>query len=273
MASGPAAGMLKPVRPRFGARTLLSFFLLLAFMLSVVAVQDNQGLLHDGGLAAAANIMASRSLLDLSPSFLRTVVEATLLTVAYAVAGMSVAIVIGLPGAVAISGIFFRRSMVRAGVAAGGRGMFASLRAFHELIWALLFVVVLGLSPLSGILAIGVPYGATIARVLGERLQDVESGPIAALRSSGASSWQVLTYGHAPMIAADAVAYLFYRCECAIRSAAVLSFVGLGGIGYRMEIALADLRFDQVWTLAGALVIAIVGVDRLSRAARRGWIS
>lgn len=152
---------------------------------------------------------------------------------------------------------------------AGVRGVLGFLRAIHELIWALIFVTAFGLSPLAGALAIGIPYGGIIGRILAERLQDVPDAPLQALRSSGASEMQVLIYGRAPAALADMVSYFFYRFECAVRSAAVLSFVGLGGIGFRISIALDDLRFGQVWTLLFALVLIIIAIDTWSAQVRR----
>ena len=181
---------------------------------------------------------------------------------------MSVAVVVGVPGALLVSGVLARRRASRAVTVVATRGVLATLRAVHELVWALLLLTVLGLHPLSGVLAIGIPYGATMARVLGDRLLDVPGAPLDALTAAGASPGQVLLYGRLPLAGADLAGYLFYRLECAVRAAAVLSFIGLGGIGLRIEVALADLRFDQVGTLLLALLVLVVGVDATARAVR-----
>jgi phosphonate transport system permease protein len=267
-----AAGALVPARPSPGGRSLLSAVLVIAFAASVLAVSGEE-LLGSGGGAAARSMAASLLAPDLSLGFLGTVAQATALTAAYAVAGMSVAVAVGLPGALLVSGALVRRRRARAVSVAGGRGLFATLRAIHELVWALLLLAILGLNPLSGILAIGIPYGATIARVLGDRLADVEAPPLAALGGAGAGPWQVLAYGRLPLAGANIAGYLFYRLECAVRSAAVLSFIGLGGIGLRIEVALADLNFAQVWTLLAALLVLVIAVDRISAAARGRWVA
>lgn len=251
---------------------MLTAVLTLAFLASTVAVMGGD-LLGSGGGRATRLLLTSVLRPELSPSFLVTVAEASLLTLAYAVAGMSVALVVGLPGALVVSGVVARRRSTRFVSVVGARGLFATLRAVHELVWALLLLTVLGLHPLSGIVAIGIPYGATIARVLGDRLADVAQGPIDSLVTSGAGPWQVLAYGRLPLAAADLSGYLFYRLECAVRAAAVLSFIGLGGIGYRIEIALADLAFEQVWTLLAALVLVVVVVDRVSTTIRARWVT
>lgn len=261
------AAVLVPARPRPGARTLLSALLVAAFAVSVLAV-GGERLVASGGAAAVRDMLASLLAPDLSPAFLLTVAEATALTAAYAVAGLSVALVIGIPGALLVSGTLARSRAGRVASVAGGRGVFATLRAIHELVWALLLLSILGLTPLSGILAIGIPYGATIARVLGDRLADVPEPPLAALAAAGAGRWQVLAYGRLPLAGGNLAGYLFYRLECAVRAAAVLSFIGLGGIGLRIEVALADLNFGQVWTLLAALLVLVVVVDRVSGVVR-----
>ena len=259
------AAVLVPVRPRPGGRGLLTAVLVAAFVASLVAV-DVDG--PSGGIAAARDLLTALLRPDLSPGFLATVAGATVLTAAYAVAGMSVAVLIAVPGALLCSGVLARRRTARAVTVGATRGVLATLRAVHELVWALLLLSVLGLHPLSGVLAIGIPYGATMARVLGDRLLDVPRAPLDALTTVGASPWQLLLYGRLPLAGADLAGYAFYRLECAVRAAAVLSFIGLGGIGLRVEVALADLRFDQVGTLLLALLLLVVGVDALARAMR-----
>lgn len=273
MGDEPSLSPLRAVRPRPSSRGLLTFLLAAAVVATLLAVDTGGGFLNPGGLQAARALAISLFSPDLSPGFLLVVADAALITLSYAVAGTTVALAVGLPGALLVSGVLTLRPLMRASSVGVARAVFGTLRAVHELVWALLLLTILGLTPLAGVLAIGLPYGATIARVLGERLQDVPDEPLQALRSTGASPWQVLCYGRLPLAAGDLSAYLFYRFECAIRAAAVLSFIGLGGIGYRMEIALADLRFGQVWTLLAVLVAIITVVDALSGRVRRQVIA
>lgn len=242
----------------------MSLLLVAAVLVSLLAVDPAGGVLNPGGWRVLGEILASLVRPDLSPAFLATVARESLLSVAYAVAGTTVAVAIGVPGALIASGVLLRGRSTRLASATAARGLLAVPRAIHELVWALLFVNAFGLSPMAGVLAIGVPYGAIIARVLAERLQDVPPEPLEALRTAGASQWQLLAYGRLPLVGADVVAYLFYRFECALRAAAILSFVGLGGIGRPFEAALADLRFERVWTLLFALVLLVLAVDAVS---------
>jgi phosphonate transport system permease protein len=122
---------------------------------------------------------------------------------------------------------------------------------------------------MAAVLALGIPYAGILGRIYSELLQDVPEAPLRALRSAGASEWRVFWYGRLPMALPDMLSYTFYRLECGVRSAAILSFVGLGGLGYQVQIALADLDYATAWTFLLALVALVVGVDVWSTLVRR----
>lgn len=267
--TGQPPGTLVRAPARLSRRGLVTLLLVAAFAASLLPVEWN---LHTGGAAALGDMLAALLQPDLSPAYLARAGRAALLTVAYATTGMTVAVLLGIPAALVASGVLVRGRGARTASAGAARALLAVPRAPDELVWALLFVEIFGLSPWAGVLGIGLPYGATIGRVLAERLQDVPDEPLAALRSAGASEWQVLLYGRIPHVIADAVAYVSYRYECGVRAAAILSFVGLGGIGLEIDIALADLRFGRVWTLAAVLTLLIVAIDAASSRVR-AWIA
>lgn len=255
------------------SRKLLTLILLGAVLLSLASVRWSSGIIHPGGVASIAQML--RGLLDLefSPAFLKLAVEATWTTLAYAVAGMTVAVAIGLPLGAVASGVLARSTRVRWGSVAGVRFLLAFLRSIHELVWAWLFVVAIGLSPLAAVLALGIPYGGILGRIYSEILTDVPQQPLRALRSAGASEVKVFFYGRLPAALPDMLSYTFYRFECAIRSAAILSFVGIPGLGYHIQLSLDDLYYGRVWTLLLFLVALIVLVDLWSSVVRRSMTS
>jgi len=266
----------RPVLSRIrmpGQRMQLTLILVVIFLWSVLSVRSPSSLVHTGGLGALGEIVSAFFRPDLSPGLLSKVAADAWRTIAFAVTGMTVALVIGVPAGVLASGVVQRRSAGRTGVTTITRGVLAVLRAVHEIVWAILFVAAFGLSPIAGVLAIGIPYGGILGRVLAERLQDVPDAPLHALRTTGAGEAKVLLFGRAPIVLADVVSYVFYRFECAVRAAAVLSFVGLGGLGFRISIALDDLAFEQVWTAVFALVLIIIGIDLWSAGVRKRLVS
>lgn len=240
-----------------------------AVALSLLPALLGGDLLHPGGAASIGAIVRALFSPDLSPSFLWVAVKASWTTVAYAVTGMTVAFAIGFPLGIAASGVLAPSERGRLAAISTVRFGLAVMRSIHELVWALLLVVAIGFSPITAILALGIPYGGILGRIFAETLADVPEQPLRALRASGASELKVLLYGRLPMATSDMLGYTFYRFECAIRSAAIFSFVGIAGLGYQLQLSLDDLLFDQVWTLLFFLVVLVALVDLWSSVVRR----
>lgn len=245
----------------FHNRTILSTMLLAAFAWSLLSVGWERGLLHARGLATAWEIIAALFQPDLSAEILNLAVIAAWRTLAYATAGMTLAVALAVPLGVAASGVLCSGRF--AGVLSGGafRGLLGLMRAVHELVWAWLFVAAIGLTPLAAVFALAIPYGGILGRILADMLNDVPEEPLRSLRSAGAGEFKVLLYGRLPMALANVLSYTFYRFECAIRSAAIMSFVGLGGLGYQIQISLDDLHYNEVWTFVLVLVGLVFLVD------------
>jgi phosphonate transport system permease protein len=258
--------------PRFEAlqgRGALTVILIVAFLLSLASVDWNGKMLHAGGVAAVVDIFEAALQPNLSGDVLEKAARETWTTLTYAVAGMTVGLAIGLPAGIIASGTTTRAGWLRRLNVGVARGVLAFMRAIHELVWAWIFVAAIGLSPMAAVFALGIPYGGILGRIYAELLQDVPEGPLRALRSAGAREWRVLLYGRLPMATPDMVSYGFYRLECGIRSAAIMSFVGLGGLGQQIQLSLADLDYERMWTYLFFLVALIVVVDLWSTQFRR----
>lgn len=226
-------------------------------------------LVHPGGAASAAQIFSALFTPRLSPDFLLLALSASWTTLTFAVAGITLAIAIGLPMGVLGSGVLLAPGARRLTTMAVVRVVLGFLRSIHELVWAWLFVVAIGLSPIAGIFALAIPYAGILGRIYAEILVDVPEQPLNALRSSGASEFKIFLYGRLPMALPDMLSYTFYRFECGIRSAAILSFVGITGLGYQIKLSLDDLLYNEVWTLLFFLVALVVLVDLWSSVVRR----
>ena len=248
---------------------MLSLLLLGAFLVSLVSVPWGGDIVHPGGVAALREFGAALIDLDLSPAFLATTARAAWQTVTFAVTGLTVALLIGAPLGVLASGVLVRGTARRRTLVVAVRFVLGFLRSIHELVWAWLLVAAIGLSPMAAVLALGLNYGGILGRIYSELLVDVPEEPLRALRASGASESKVFLYGRLPMAFPDIVSYTFYRLECGVRSAAILSFVGIAGIGFQLQLSLADLYYDEVWTLLLALVAMVAVVDWWSSAVRR----
>ena len=213
---------------------------------------------------------------DLTPDFLRLGLAATWQTLAYAVAGITLAVLLGLPLGIAAAGSAAgspNSPIVGTSLVVAVRLVLAALRSVHELVWAVLFVAAFGLSSLTAILALALPYAGILGRIYGELFNQVPQEPLRALQTTGASPFRVFLYGRLPMALPEMIGYTFYRFECAIRSAAIMSFVGIRGLGFEIQLSLNDLLFDQVWTLMLFLVVLIILVDLWSSRVRRSLVS
>ena len=188
-------------------------------------------------------------------------------------AGITLAIVLGFPLGVVASGAVFGSGRFSVALVVAVRFLLAMVRSVHELVWAVLFVAAFGLSSLTAILALALPYAGILGRIYADLFNDVPQAPLQALRASGAPPFRVFLYGRLPMALPDAAGYTFYRFECAIRAAAIMSFVGIRGLGFEIQLSLNDLLFDQVWTLMLFLVALVLVVDRWSSMLRRSLMA
>lgn len=254
---------------RGGGRGLLTLILLATLVWGLLQVEWQDGLLRTGGLGVLSRLASGITRPDLAPETLLRALDAVWLTVVYAVAGMTVALGLGIPLGIIASGTLATSGGARRTAMAAGRGVLAAMRAVHELVWAWLFVVAIGLSPFAAVLAIGIPYAGILGRITADLLNDVPPGPLRALRAAGAGEAKTLLYGRLPATVPDLVAYSFYRFECALRASAIMGFVGLGGLGFEIQSALADLDYRQVGTYLAALILLIVAVEAWSSAVRR----
>ncbi|WML26649.1 ABC transporter permease subunit [Neobacillus sp. OS1-33] len=251
-------------------RLILSLLLIAVFVWSLFSIQWNSDLFHAGGIPTMLQILKGLIQPDLSAEVLIKGFESAWITLAYAVAGMFLALIYALVVGTLASGTLTSKRISRLTSKIFFRGILGFTRSIHELIWAWLFVAAVGLSPYAAIFALAIPYGGILGRIFADMLNDVREEPITALRAAGASRLQILFYGYLPLIWADMISYTMYRFECAIRSSAIMSFIGLGGLGYQIQLSLADLKYDQVWAYVFFLIALVLLVDIWSNYVRKG---
>ncbi|MBV7506535.1 ABC transporter permease subunit [Bacillus sp. sid0103] len=252
-------------------RVILTLLLIAVFVWSLFSIQWSADLFHAGGIPTMLQIFEGLIQPNLSVEVLTKGLESAWITLAYAVAGMSLALIYAFIVGVLASGVLTSSKVARLTSKICFRGILGFTRSIHELIWAWLFVAAVGLSPYAAIFALAIPYGGILGRIFADMLNDVPAPPITALSSSGASKLQILIYGYFPLVWSDMISYTLYRFECAIRSSAIMSFVGLGGLGYQIQLSLADLKYDQVWTYVYFLIGLVLLVDLWSNYVRKGY--
>jgi len=207
--------------------------------------------------------------------FLGLVAREAWRTVAIATVGMTLALALAVPltlvstSALSISALsgrmarwpFFLRQLVR--------WLLVVLRSVPELVWALVFVRVVGLGPTAGVLAIALTYGGMLGKVYAEILESGEALPTQTLLRNGSGRLQALFYGLLPQNAAELTSYTVYRWECAIRSSVVLGFIGAGGLGQQLDASMKMFKGGEVATMLLVFMALVALADRVSAGLRR----
>ena len=173
----------------------------------------------------------------LTPDFLAVerLGQALLYTVAFALLGVALGAVLGFGLALA----YHWRPV---------RPFCAFLRSIHEIFWALIFLQGFGLTPLTGLLAIAIPYAGIFAKVYSEILEEADTAALKAI-PTGTSRVSSFFFVRVPDAWAHLRSYTFYRLECGLRSSAVLGFVGLPTLGFHLESAFKQGHYSEVSAL------------------------
>ena len=145
-------------------------------------------------------------------------------------------------------------------------------RSVPDILWALVFVVALGLGPFPGTLALTFHSAGILGKLYSETLEAVPARPVEALRAMGASTLQSFLFGRLPQAMNSFTSLTLYQWECNIRSATILGFVGAGGIGQQILISMNLFDYPKVATLVGATIIVVLLVDRFSAIVRRSLV-
>jgi phosphonate transport system permease protein len=149
------------------------------------------------------------------------------------------------------------------------RWVLTLLRSVPELVWALVFVRVVGLGPTSGVLAIALTYGGMLGKVYADILESSDTHASASLMRNGAGRLQTFFYALLPQTAAELTSYTVYRWECAIRSSAVLGFVGAGGLGQLMDSSMKMFNGAEVASILLVFMALVWLADCMSAALRK----
>jgi len=261
------------------ARTRATGLLVAAIVLWPVLVLSGfrpSTLLEPGNLRVMGDFLGAFVPPSVAPEFLQALARATLETLAMATAGIALSFVLAVPLALAMTHAL---SVSRIGPGPGrwrGEGLrylarlaLTVLRAIPEVVWALLFVRVLGLGPAAAVLALGITYGGMLGKVYAEILESVDTRPARALLEAGSGRLSVLGYALLPSAAQELASYTVYRWECAVRASAVMGFVGAGGLGQLMDQSIKMLNGGEACSILVAFVVLVLLADALSLGLRR----
>jgi phosphonate transport system permease protein len=232
-------------------------------------------LLEPDALRVAGRFLASFLPPAHGTDFLLMLARETWRTVAIATAGITLGLLIAVPltllatRTLSISALTGRMAALPWAVRQAVRLLLIVLRSMPELVWALVFVRVVGLGPAAGVLAIALTYGGMLGKVYAEILESGDAQVTQTLLRNGAGRLQAFAYGLLPQNAAELTSYTVYRWECAIRSSVVLGFVGAGGLGQQMDSSMKMFAGGEVMTMLLVFVALVALADQLSAALRK----
>lgn len=232
-------------------------------------------LLEPGALQPAIDFVGAFFPPRTDADFLWLLLRETGRTVAMATAGLALALLLAVPLALlsvrvlSLSGLAGRMAVGPGVLRQGVRWLLLVLRSVPELVWALVFVRVVGLGPTSGVLAIALTYSGMLGKVYADILESSDTHAAHSLMRNGAGRLQAFFYGLLPQSGAELTSYTVYRWECAIRSSAVLGFVGAGGLGQLMDSSMKMFNGAEVASILLVFVLLVWLADRLSAALRK----
>jgi phosphonate transport system permease protein len=153
-----------------------------------------------------------------------------------------------------------------------GRFLMVLSRSVHEIVWALLFVGAVGLGVLPGILAVGMRSVGFISKITAEAIENIEPGPVEAIRAVGGNRFQVMYYGIVPQILPVILGVIIFEWDINIRRSAVMGLVGAGGLGLVFFRQMAQFNYGGVTMVIFAILALIAIGEVISFYARKAVI-
>ncbi|MGN8646280.1 phosphonate ABC transporter, permease protein PhnE [Gracilibacillus sp. HCP3S3_G5_1] len=259
----------KDTPPRFSMPPVWSWIVMVVFLLFFITGVVHANISFTRIWEGTANIgtFLARAF---PPDMTRwdSILLAMLETFEIALVGTAFGVLISLPTALLISQNTTPHFLVSRVL----RFIVSVMRTVPDLVWALIFVISVGLGSFAGILTIMVDTIAFCARFFSERIEEIEKGPVEAIHSTGSNRLGVYVASIIPIGFPSFVATSLYSVEKAIRSAVVLGLVGAGGIGIELSTSMSLMKYNEAFMIIIIIFIVVVSVEQLSALIRKKLI-
>lgn len=186
------------------------------------------------------------------------------LTVQIAIWGTALAIVAAVP-----FGILSSSNMVPPYIYHPVRRLMDAFRAIHEVVFAVLFVVAVGLGPFAGVMALFISTTGTLAKLFSEAVEAIDPRPVEGIRSTGANKVQEVVFGVIPQVLPLWISYSLYRFEANVRASTILGLVGAGGIGQVMFELIRGFYYAETAAILLIVIVTVSIVDIVSQRLRK----
>jgi phosphonate transport system permease protein len=250
-------------------RTSLSSLLMWAVLLAVLAGSWQGADMRPLDLWRDAGNMAQYASGFFPPQFgeWRYYLSELLVTLQIAVWGTALAILGAVPLGLAASG-----NLTPWWVHQPVRRLLDGCRSINEMVFALLFVVAVGLGPFAGVLALWVHTTGVLAKLFSEAVEAIDPHPVEGIRATGAHPLAEIVYGVIPQVLPLWISYALYRFESNVRSASVVGMVGAGGIGMVLWDVIRGFQYGQTAAVLILLVVSVSLIDIVSARLRKRLI-
>lgn len=265
-AANPPAGALLP--PGGGKRTLVQAFGWALFLL-VLAWAWRGADMRPLDLVKDSGNMAKFLAEFFPPDFRdwRNYLREMVVTLHIAVWGTVLAIACAVP-----FGLLSSSNLVPAWVYQPVRRLMDACRAINEMVFAMLFIVAVGLGPFAGVLALWIHTTGALAKLFSEAVEAIDPRPVEGVRATGASALEEIVYGVIPQVLPLWISYSLYRFESNVRSASVVGMVGAGGIGVIVYEVIRGFEYAQTAAVMLIIIVFVTAIDLLSARIRRRFI-
>jgi phosphonate transport system permease protein len=254
-----------PLPPRLSLATLLIW----GVVLGLLAVSWKGADMRPAELWRDSGNMAKYAADFFPPNFSnwRIYLAEMIVTLQIAVWGTALAVVCSIPLGLLASG-----NLTPWWIHQPVRRVLDSFRAINEVVFAMLFVVAVGLGPFAGVLALWVHTTGTLAKLFSEAVEAIDPQPVEGIRATGANKLEEIAFGVIPQVMPLWVSYTLYRFEANVRSASVVGMVGAGGIGVVLWEIIRGFYYAETCALLIIIIVTVTMIDFMSARLRKTFI-
>jgi len=197
----------------------------------------------------------------------RHYLQEMIVTLHIALWGTVLAVVLAVP-----LGLLSSANIAPAWICQPIRRLMDAARAINEMVFAMLFIVAVGLGPFAGVLALFVHTTGVLAKLFSEAVESIDAQPVEGIRATGANALEEIIYGVIPQVLPLWISYSLYRFESNVRSASVVGMVGAGGVGVILWEIIRGFQYAETCALMIIIIVTVTVIDLVSARIRKALV-
>lgn len=252
-----------------GTKRSLTWYLSWGLILVLLAASWQGADMRPAELFRDSSNMASYAADFFPPNFRqwRLYIEEMVVTLQIAIWGTALAVITAIP-----MGLLASSNIVPWWIYQPIRRLMDACRAINEMVFAMLFVVAVGLGPFAGVLALWIHTSGILAKLFSEAVEAIDPQPVEGIRSTGASAMHEIVYGVIPQVIPLWISFALYRFESNVRSASVVGMVGAGGIGVVLWEIIRGFQYAETCAVMLIIIVTVSIIDLISARIRQYFV-